>query len=169
MRQNDATARRDEDENMLAALFVLAVAASAAPAAAAVPQHCIHPVVVLWGDGRHDDTKALQAWLDGKNALWGDSGAPVGATSDGHTFRLSAAIFVAAGSGRMLENFRLYWPERGETVSGGAISAGRDPNRPPAMTGVRIVGGDNGEGKPIALPDAPPQRKRAADASCGIS
>jgi len=132
---------------------LFALAAAVARPAAAAPQHCVHPAVVLWGDGRHDDTKALQAWLDGSNALWGDSGAPV---------------YVAAGSGRTLENFRFSWPARGETVTGGVIRAGRDPNRAPMMTGVRIVGGDSGEGKPVALPNAPP-RKPARDVNCGIS
>jgi len=147
---------------------LFALAAAVARPAAAAPQHCVHPAVVLWGDGRHDDTKALQAWLDGSNALWGDSGAPVGATIEWHAFRLSGPVYVAAGSGRTLENFRFSWPARGETVTGGVIRAGRDPNRAPMMTGVRIVGGDSGEGKPVALPNAPP-RKPARDVNCGIS
>jgi hypothetical protein len=151
---------------MRAALFVLAAVAAAPPTAP--PQHCVPPAVVLWGDGRHDDTKALQAWLDGKDALWGESGAPVGATVAWRRFRLSSAIYVEAGTGRALEHFRFSWPDRRETVTGGLIRAGRDPNRAPTLSDVRIVGGDAGEGKPIALPDpAPPQLK--ADASCGVS
>lgn len=140
--------------------------AAAAMGAAAQVQQCVHPVVVLWGDGRHDDTKALQAWLDGENALWGESSAPVGPTIAWHQFRLSTAIYVDSGTGRTLEHFRFSWPERGETVTGGVIRAGGDPDAPPTMSGVRILGGDAGEGKPVTAPPAAPRHK---DASCGIS
>jgi hypothetical protein len=155
------------------ALLPLAIAAAVAVPAMAAPagpsaEHCVHPAVVLWGDGRHDDTTALQAWLRGKDALWGDSGAPVGATIARHDFRLSAAIYVEAGTGRTLENFRLAWPARGETVTGGTLRSFRDPSRAPTVTGVHIVGGDAGEGKPLDLPEAPP-KKPNADASCGVS
>jgi hypothetical protein len=135
----------------LFALLAAGHAAVAAPAASS-PQHCVHPAVVLWGDGRHDDTRSLQAWLHGAAALWGDSGAPIGATIAWHEFRLSAAIYVDAGTGRTLQNFRLVWPERGETVIGG----------------IQIVGGDAGEGIPIERPDAP-LPPRSDKASCGIS
>jgi hypothetical protein len=150
----------------LIVLLAAGHAAVAAPSPAA-RQHCVHPAVILWGDGRHDDTKALQAWLRGADALWGESGAPVGATIAWHQFRLSAAIYVDAGSGRTLSNFRFIWPRRGETVTGGTIRAGTDPNAEPAMSDVHIVGGDAGEGKPIALPVVPPAH--SGGASCGIS
>jgi hypothetical protein len=151
------------------AVLVLAALAGASTVAAAAGvrrQHCVRPAVVLWGDGRHDDTKALQAWLDGRDALWGESGAPVGPTIAWREFRLSSAIYVEAGSDRMLEHFRFYWPGRGEVVTGGAIRAGRDPNGAPTMTGVHIVGGDRSEGKPFFLPDLPP---KPHDVACGVS
>jgi hypothetical protein len=156
-------------------LFAAALAAAAAAAAAPVlpasakpAADCIHPAVVLWGDGRHDDTAALNAWLRGENALWGDSGAPVGAAIVGHDFRLSAAIYVTGGTGRMLDDFRLHWPERGETVTGGTIRAGADADQASVVSGVRIVGGDTGEGKAFDTPDpARPAAKRPTD--CGIS
>ena len=94
------------------------------PSTAAERQQCVRPEIVLWGDGRHDDTHALNAWLRGEDAIWADSGAAVGAVISGRTFRLSAAVYVRAGTGRVLETFRLLWPERGETVSGGTIRAG---------------------------------------------
>jgi hypothetical protein len=156
---------------MLLRSFIVALvceAAAAAASAAALPQHCVRPAIVLWGDGRHDDTKALQAWLRGEDALWGDSGAPVGAAIRARDFRLSAAIYVDGGTGRTLEDFRLTWPERGEAVTGGMIRAGRDPKAPPIVSGVRIVGGDSGEGKPFDLPDAPAAAPRD-QAGCGIS
>jgi hypothetical protein len=149
-------------------LIALLAAGHAATVPPALPaQHCVHPAVILWGDGRHDDTKALQAWLDGANALWGESGAPVGATIAWRRFRLSTAIYFGAGTGRTLEHFRFDWPARGETVTGGRLSSGHDPNAEPAMSGVNIVGGDAGEGKPIYVPVAPPPRPDAT--SCGIS
>jgi hypothetical protein len=135
---------------------------------AAEPQHCVRPEIVLWGDGRHDDTQALNAWLRGDDAIWADSGKPVGASISGRSFRLSAAVYVRAGTGRTLENFRMLWPERGETVSGGEIRAGGDPDQPPAMAGIGIVGGDPGEGKPFDQPDQAPARRNDLE-SCATS
>ena len=139
-----------------------------AGAVAAVPQDCARAEVVLWGDGRHDDTRALNAWLSGADAVWADSGAPVGAAIVGRRFRLSAAIYVHAGSGRRLDDFRLFWPERGETVTGGTIQSGGDPDREPAISGISIVGGDPGEGRPFDLPD-PGAAAPNAEASCATS
>jgi hypothetical protein len=168
IRQHAARRAWDEVKMRLCLLFALVTAAASPAALAAAPsQHCVQPTVILWGDGRHDDTKALQAWLRGADALWGDSGAPVGATIASHRFRLSAAIYVDAGTGRTLENFRFDWPQRGETVTGGALRAGSNPNAPPVARGVHIAGGDAGEGKPIVRPGVvPPEPDRA---SCGIS
>lgn len=125
-------------------------------AEAAERQHCVRTDIVLWGDGRHDDTQALNAWLRGEEVAWADSGEPVGAAISGHDFRLSAAIYVTAGSDRRLENFRLSWPERGETVTGGTIQSPADPAQEPVTTGVQIVGGDPGEGKPFDAPEIAP-------------
>ena len=131
---------------MLAAL-------ASAPVQAADHQRCVPAEIVLWGDGRHDDTKALNAWLRGENAIWGDSGAPVGAVIAGRSFRLSSAIYVRGGAGRELTNFRMLWPARGEIVTGGTIRSGGEPDRAPAVAGVSIEGGDPGEGKPFETPD----------------
>lgn len=137
-------------------------------AANAAPQDCVKAEVILWGDGKHDDTAALSAWLRGANASWALTGKPVGARIFGHSFRLSAAVYVAAGSGRQLDDFRLLFPERGETVSGGTIMAGNDPDKPPVMSGVTIRGGDSGEGVPFDLPDLHPGR-HPSGTSCAIS
>src|SRR5437588_11285916 len=97
-------------------LFVSALALPfAEPAAAGRPQ-CARGDMVLWGDGRHDDTAALNAWLHGDILVWAGSGEPVGAVIADHTFRLSSAIYAVGGAGRKLERFRLIWPERSETV-----------------------------------------------------
>jgi hypothetical protein len=149
------------------ALLVPAVLFSAEPAIAA-PQDCARVPVVLWGDGRHDDTAALNAWLRGRDAIWAGSGTPVGAAIGGRRFRLSSAIYVQAGTGRVLRDFRLEWPERGETVTGGTIMTGADPDAVPLQSGVTISGGDPGEGVPFDVPDREPDHA-APDASCAIS
>jgi hypothetical protein len=131
-------------------------------------QHCVHSDIVLWGDGRHDDSAALNAWLRGADAIWADSGKPVGASITGRSFRLSAAVYVAGGTGRRLDDFRMLWPERGETVAGGTILTGTDPDGAPALSGVSIAGGDPGEGIPFEAPE-PGSASRDAEASCGIS
>ena len=138
-----------------------------ASASAAAPQDCVKADVILWGDGKHDDTSALNAWLRGHDAIWADSGRSAGDTISGRSFRLTAAIYVNAGSGRILHDFRLEWPERGETVSGGTILAGTDPDKEPVLSGVSVVGGDAGEGKPFDAPDQASDRH--GDASCATS
>lgn len=129
-------------------------------------QRCVRAEVILWGDGRHDDTTALNAWFAGREATWAETGKPVGPVISGHQFRLSAAVYVPGGTGRELENFRMLWPERGETVSGGQIRSGHDPDAAPVAAGIDIVGGDGGEGKPFEAPEPPPSDPRS---SCAIS
>lgn len=148
-------------------MFLLAALAPS-PLRAAEPQDCVRAEIVLWGDGRHDDTIAFNAWLRGAEAVWSDSGQPVGAAIRGRSFRLSAAVYVTAGTGRRLDDFRMLWPERGEIVSGGTILSGDDPDAAPILSGVSIVGGDPGEGKPFEAPDT----RLAApnpEASCATS
>ncbi len=149
------------------AVALLAAYAVALPADAAT-QDCVRVPVVLWGDGRHDDTAALNAWLLGRDAIWADAGTPVGATIEGRSFRLSSAIYVTAGTGRILRDFRMQWPERGEVVTGGTIEAGHDPDAAPVQTGVTVAGGDPGEGVPFDVPDHETDRP-SPDASCAIS
>ena len=153
---------------VVTALLATIVLAGLHAAVAAEAQDCVRAETVLWGDGKHDDTRALNAWLQGDGAIWADSGVPVGAAIIGRSFRLSAAIYVRAGTGRMIESFNLLWPERAETVSGGTIRAGDDPDQAPVMSGIEIVGGDPGEGKPIDLPDPAPARRDDQE-SCATS
>ena len=152
----------------VAALLAMTVLAGHRSAVAAETQHCVRAEIILWGDGKHDDTHAMNAWLEGRDAIWADSGDPVGTAIFGRSFRLSAAIYVRAGTGRVLENFRMLWPERGETVSGGTIRAGGDPDLAPVSAGVEIVGGDPGEGKPFDVPDPVPARRDDRE-SCATS
>jgi hypothetical protein len=150
-----------------AALLAVMAYAAVLPACAAT-QDCIRVPVVLWGDGRHDDVAALNAWLRGDDAIWADTGTPVGAAIRGRSFRLSSVIYVHAGTGRILRDFRMEWPERGEVVTGGTIEAGHDPDAPPLQSGVTIVGGDPGEGVPFVIPDEEAGQARS-EASCAIS
>jgi hypothetical protein len=83
---------------------------------ASEPQDCVRAEIVLWGDGRHDDSAALNAWFRGEPAIWADNGEPVGASIAGHSFRLSEPVYVPGGAGRRLEYFRMVWPERGEGI-----------------------------------------------------
>jgi len=131
-------------------------------------QRCVRTENILWGDGRHDDTSALNAWLRGEDAVWADTAQPVGPTISGRRFRLSEAVYVRAGTGRAMHDFRMEWPERGETVTGGAVRAGADPDGEPVLSGVSIVGGDPGEGVPFEMsePEAP---DRNSEASCATS
>ncbi len=150
---------------VVAALLATSLLAPAAEAAER--QDCVKAEVVLWGDGRHDDTSALNAWLRGEPAIWAADGAPVGVTIAGHSFLLSAAIYAPGGSGRTLTDFRLVWPQRGETVTGGTIRTGSDAAGLPVASGVAIVGGDSGEGKALDLPEAAAARDDSA--SCATS
>ncbi|MBV9825938.1 MAG: hypothetical protein JO001_09705 [Alphaproteobacteria bacterium] len=151
------------------ALAAAALALCGSAARAAEPaQHCIHTDIVLWGDGRHDDTTALNDWLQGKDIVWAESGDPVGDTISGHSFRLSAAVYVSAGSGRVLRDFTFVWPERNETVSGASIVSGDDADKAPVSTGVQISGGDAGEGVPFDDPAVTPTKPNPR-ASCATS
>ena len=146
--------------------FVVALLLALPQAAGSAPAKCTP--LLLWGDGRHDDTLALNAWFRGDDVLWAETGKAVGPAITGRTFRLSAAVYVSAGTDRSLERFRLTWPERGETVAGGAIRTGGEPAGEPVLTGVSIVGGDSGEGVPFDAAD-PGRDDEKARTSCLIS
>jgi hypothetical protein len=137
----------------LAFLLAVFLALSQVSALAAETAQCARGDMVLWGDGTHDDTAALNAWLRGDNLVWATTGEPVGEAIADHVFRLSSAIYVPGGTGRRLDRFRLVWPERGETVTGGSVRSGDDPDGAPIVTGVEIVGGDSGEGVPLETPE----------------
>src|SRR5436305_4234776 len=149
------------------ALMILAVLILSSALAAEGPR-CARGDIVLWGDGRHEDTAALNGWLQGEDLVWAETGEPVGEAITGHIFRLSSAIYVLGGTGRRLDSFRLVWPERGETVTGGSVLAGEDPDQPPVVSGVEIAGGDPGEGLPIDTPEIAP-RDRRYPARCAVS
>ena len=111
---------------------------------------------VLWGDGAHDDTVALNAWFRGESVVWADTHGAVGAEIAGRTFLLSSTVYVSGGTGLRLERFRMIWPWRNEIVSGGAIVTGNNPNQEPRTEGITMVGADPDEGVPFAAPDPAP-------------
>jgi hypothetical protein len=136
---------------------VLAALAFAVPAARAAEKPVCEPALLaLWGDGRHDDTKALNAWFKGDRVVWGATGEPVGAAIAGRVFRLSSTVFVPSGTGRRLEGFEMIWPARRERVSGGAIDAGNDRDKPATTVGIVKIGAGPDEGVPYKAPPPRP-------------
>ena len=111
---------------------------------------------LLWGDGEHDDTAALNSWFRGETVVWAQTHEKVGAEITDRTFLLSSVVYISSGTGRRLERFRMVWPERQETVSGGTIRSGDDPDQPPVAEGVTTIGADPDEGVPYEGPPSEP-------------
>lgn len=139
----------------LAGLLTALLALS--PAVADDRADCAAAPHVLWGDGEHDDTAALNAWFRGEAVTWAQTHEPVGAEIADRTFLLSSAVYISSGTGRRLEHFRMVWPARNETVSGGVILSGTDPDQPPVADGITKIGADPDEGIPYKAPDAEPR------------
>jgi hypothetical protein len=137
------------------AVFLLAAMAVMPPAWAAENSKCGAKLFVLWGDGKHDDTTALNAWFRGDDVVWGQTGRTVGPQIADHVFRLSSPIYIPSGTGRSIAHFQFVWPDRNELVSGGMIVAGADPSRPPVATGLTKIGAGPNEGVPF--PSATPK------------
>jgi hypothetical protein len=152
----------------IVAFVLLALVALPLTSGLADEQRCVRTENILWGDGKHDDTTALNAWLRGEDAVWADTGKSAGTVIAGRSFRLSSAIYVIGGTGRSLQDFHLLFSERGETVTGGTVHAGSNPDQPPVSTGINIIGGDSGEGVPFDAPDPAPIRAEDK-ATCPIS
>ncbi len=145
---------------------LLITMAALTPAGAGDGSGCAK-LLVLWGDGKHDDTAALNAWFRGDPVVWGESGGSVGPQIAGHVFRLSAPIYISSGTGRTIQRFQFVWPERKELVSGGTIVAGADPNRPPVATGITKIGAGPNEGVPF--PSATPKPANPDHTDCLVS
>lgn len=139
------------------AVAILAVFAVLSPAEAEEQSSCAAAPPVLWGDGEHDDTSALNAWFRGETVIWAQSHESVGAEIADHSFLLSSTVYVQGGTGLTLERFRMIWPWRNETVSGGAIVTGNDRDAEPQTEGITMVGADPEEGVPYKSPDPEPR------------
>jgi hypothetical protein len=135
--------------------YLLAALMSSSPVWAADGSKCGGKLFVLWGDGKHDDTAALNAWFRGDDVMWGQTGRAVGPQISDHVFRLSTAIYIRSGAGRRIEHFQFVWPERKELVAGGTIVSGTDPNQPPVAAGLTKIGAGPNEG--IPFPDLTPK------------
>ena len=126
------------------------------PAKAEEQSNCAAAPRVLWADGEHDDTAALNAWFRGETVMWAQTHEPVGAEIADRTFLLSSTVYISGGTGRRLEHFRMIWPWRKEVVSGGAITTGNDPDTEPHTEGITMVGADPDEGVPYRGHDREP-------------
>lgn len=142
------------------AIYITAAAISAvlalSPSRAEEQPKCAAAPHVLWGDGEHDDTAALNAWFRGETVVWAQTHQAIGAEIADRNFRLNSAVYISSGTGRKLERFRMVWPERNEIVSGGTILAGNDPDQPPITEGVTAIGADPDEGVPYVTPPLEP-------------
>src|SRR6516164_835358 len=141
---------------MLALAVFISAPAVSPPATAEDQSKCAAGPHLLWGDGAHDDTAALNAWFRGERVLWAETHQAVGAEIADRTFLLSSTVYVAGGTGLRLEHFRMVWPWRNETVSGGTLLSGDDPDKPPVADNITTVGADPDEGVPYKTPDAEP-------------
>jgi hypothetical protein len=138
------------------AAVVFAALVALFPAKAEERSKCDAAPRVLWGDGEHDDTAALNAWFRGETVIWAQTHEKVGAEIADRTFLLSSVVYISSGTGRKLERFRMVWPDRQEIVSGGTIRSGDDPDQPPVAESVTTTGADPDEGVPYKGPDIEP-------------
>jgi hypothetical protein len=164
-----SSAARLGPAKILVSAGVLLASVIAGPAASAAdPSKCTMIPLVLWGDGKHDDTRALNAWFRGDPAVWAQTGQPVGAQITGQVFRLEGPVLIPSGTGRSIERFEWIWPERGERVTGGSIRAGNDHDKPPVASSVVKIGAGPNEGVPYPTTDQKPADHRN-DTGCLVS
>ena len=135
---------------------LLVALAFASAAKAEEPSKCADAPRVLWGDGEHDDTGALNAWFRGETVVWAQTHQAVGSEIADRTFLLSSTIYIHSGIARKLERFRMVWPHRSEVVSGGTIEAGESPDDPPVTDNITKINSDPDEGVPYNGPPPEP-------------
>ena len=68
------------------------------------------PKLILWGDGIHDDSEALEAWLNGGRVLRPNKKLAEGFLS-GVELYLGHDILIKPGSFRTLQKVRIYTPK----------------------------------------------------------
>jgi len=139
-----------------AAVFLTALISVFSPAHAEDQSRCSATPPVLWGDGEHDDTAALNAWFRGETVLWAQTHEAVGSEIADHSFLLSSTVYIHGGTGRKMERFRMVWPHRSEVVTGGTIAAGNDPDGEPVADNITKVNADPDEGVPYDGPKPEP-------------
>ena len=140
--------------HLAAGLLAMLIAAS--PAWAEDQSTCAAAPLVLWGDGEHDDTAALNAWFGGETVLWAQTHRTVASEIADRHFLLSSTVYIHSGTGRKMERFQMVWPQRNEIVTGGTIAAGNDPESQPVADGITKVNSDPDEGVPYDGPKLEP-------------
>ncbi len=133
----------------LVAACLLFLAFGRPPALAAEKPDCEVAGLALWGDGKHDDTKALNAWFKGGRVVWAQTGRAIGPEIIGHDFLLSSTVFVPSGTDRRFERFQMIWPARKERISGGTILTGNDPDKPAIASWDRQDRRRSGRGRAV--------------------
>ena len=163
-----AAAMLSSRKRTLVGASLLFAALAAAPVRAAEKPDCEAAGLALWGDGRHDDTRALNAWFRGDRVVWAQSGRTIGPAISGHDFLLSSTVFIPSGTGRRFERFQMIWPARKERVSGRMILTGDDPDKAATVIGIVKIGAGPDEGVPYDAP-APKPGTRDLPESCLVS
>jgi len=139
-----------------AVIFLVVLIATVSPAGAEDQSKCSAAPLVLWGDGEHDDTAALNTWFRGETVLWAQTREAVGSEIADRSFLLSSTVYIHGGTGRKMERFRMVWPWRDEVVTGGTIAAGNDPDDEPVADNITKVNADPDEGVPYDGPELEP-------------
>ena len=139
-----------------AVIFLVVLIATVSPAGAEDQSKCSAAPPVLWGDGEHDDTAALNTWFRGETVLWAQTREAVGSEIADRSFLLSSTVYIHGGTGRKMERFRMVWPWRDEVVTGGTIAAGNDPDDEPVADNITKVNADPDEGVPYDGPELEP-------------
>jgi len=135
---------------------LIAVLIAVSPAWAEDQSKCAAAPPVLWGDGEHDDTAALNAWFRAETVVWAQTREEVGSEIADRSFLLSSTVYIHGGTGRKMEQFRMVWPWRNEIVTGGTIAAGNDPEGEPVADNITKVNADPDEGVPYDGPKFEP-------------
>ena len=125
LRRDDAFGAR----RLLSFLFAAFLALLQTPVLAAEPPQCARGDMVLWGDGVHDDTAALNAWLRGDSLVWATSGEPVGEAIANRVFRLSSAIYVPAAPAESSNIFAWCGPSAAKPLPAAASDPAKIPTR----------------------------------------
>jgi hypothetical protein len=135
---------------------LLAILLAAFTAKAEEQSKCSNAPLVLWGDGEHDDTAALNAWFRGETVVWAQTHQAIGSEIADRIFLLSSTVYIHSGIDRKLERFQMVWPHRNEVVSGGTLQTGDDPKEPPIADQITKVNADPDEGVPYEGPPPEP-------------
>jgi hypothetical protein len=92
----------------LLAATLLAVLLALSAAKAEEQSKCAASPHLLWGDGEHDDTAALNAWFRGETVIWAQTHETVGSEIADRTFLLSSVVYISSGTARKLDGAACY-------------------------------------------------------------